>query len=372
MLYPRSVAADASNLLTLSSFEALLATLNRAHEGWLHLARGGVRPVPPDMVDAQGMLKLQRIRAAFAGGDTLYLTKAERIAPPLMHLARAVEIDLAAHGIRLRQPVNAHVFLTPPGAQGFRLHRDEHASFVIQLDGCKEWTVYEPSNMDPSGEVLRPGAVDPATLRGVRQHTFALQRGDVLYMPEWWPHEATAAGAHSLHLTVRLFPLRWVDVVSEVCAAHPALAHSLPPATSGDPGELFDSLLRMLDSPCFRSGLPRLISTCVNRGRALDVVLPDDGLRQIVGLDRIDLQTPLVRCAGATCRLFESGDKVGLEFPGGIVRAAASLKPVFAFLVDAMQLRPQDLPEIPDADYDRVAVARTLVKDGLLRVAHDA
>jgi hypothetical protein len=371
-LYAHSLTADVGAIMTLPSFERLLATLNRAHEGWLHLARGGLKPVPSEMVDPQGMLKLPRIRAAFAGGETLYLTKAERLSHPLMQLARAIEIDLVAQGVNLREPVNAHVFLTPPHSQGFALHRDEHASFVIQLEGRKRWTVYEPPTQPDSAHsrALRPGGVAPPSVQGVEKYAYHLQPGDVIYIPEWWPHEAKASDVHSLHVTLRVFPLRWVDLVLEMCSDHPALTGALPRAISNEPARMIESVLSIIDSPDFRREMPALLEMFSRRHAVPNTVLPDDGFGQILGLDHIELSTRLVRSAGAACRLFETPEEVCIEFPGGILRGPATLKQVFAYIVSATDLRPQDLPAL--AELDRVEMARMLVKDGLLRIAHSS
>ena len=372
-LYHQSVA-DAGAIMNLSSFERLLATLNRAHEGWLHLARGGLKPVPLDMVDAQGMLKLHKIRAAFASGETLYLTKVERLSDPLMQLARAVELDIIAQGVMLREPVNAHLFLTPPHSQGFPLHRDEHASFVIQLDGRKEWTVYKPlpQSSGTYAEAPRAGGVCPSSVEDAEKYTYQMQPGDVMYMPEWWPHEAQAVSSHSLHVTLRMFPLRWVDLALELCADHPALAGTVPRTVPNEPAAIFEPLLDLIASSDFRRELPTLLEKSTRRHSVPKSVLPDDGFRQILGLDLIELNTPLVRSAGATCRLFETGGEVCLEFPGGVIRGPASIKQVFAYVATIPHLRPQDLPAVADLAYDKLNVARMLVKDGLLRVAYSS
>src|SRR5262249_37541399 len=198
--------------LTLDGFEATLASLNRAHEGWLHIAAHGVHALPPGFVDADGFLDMDRVAAALNAGYTLYLTKAERLIPPLARLCSSLADELAGHGLGLRSKINAHVFFTPPHSQGFAPHRDEHASFILQMDGAKDWTIYAPTADADRDQVFRAGAVEREVLRRHRPIEVRLEPGDVLYIPEWWPHEARANSTYSLHVTVRLFPLRWVDL----------------------------------------------------------------------------------------------------------------------------------------------------------------
>lgn len=366
-LCPGALAGAVDQLLTLEAFEELIATLPRAAEGWLHLARGGVKAIPQGMVDADGMLDLGRIRAAFADGETLYLTKAERLSPPVAHLCRTVELDLRARGVGLRQPVNAHVFLTPPDSQGFPVHRDEHGSFILQLEGTKAWTVHEPAAGPPPDRPLRTGAVSKAALAGTRAHRHELRAGDVLYMPEWWPHEAHATHSHSLHLTLRVFPLRWVDLVLALGPEHPALARTVP--AGAEVAELAGPLLELLASQAFVGPLAGLLGD-LDRARAVPQrPLPRDGLRQLLGLDRIQEDTPLVRCEGVTCAVFTVGDEVSLVFPGGVIQGPALIRPVFEHLARAVSLRARDLPPIPGGTYDCLSIVRRMVRDGVLRAA---
>jgi hypothetical protein len=372
-LFEGSIASEARSILDLASFEQLLATLNRAHEGWLHLARGGLKAIPPDMVDEQGMLKLQKLRAAFADGETLYLTKAERVCLPLMQLARAVELDLLAGHVRVREPVNAHIFLTPPHSQGLRLHRDEHASFILQLGGSKEWTVYKPSVKDVSSREENEQLSKVVGFSGEvgGKAIYDMRPGDVMYIPERWPHEARALSEYSLHATLRVFPLRWADIFVAISSEHPAFIHALPrDFWSDNPREaLIESLQKVIESPTFDEELSKVFDTLERKHSEPKSALPDDGLRQIIELERIDLDTLLVRSAGMICQLRNTAEDLYIFFPGGTIRGPVSIKPVFEYVARAESLRARDLPPLDGVEYDRVRVVRTFVKDGLLRIS---
>lgn len=368
----QSLAGMEAEILSLSGLELILATLNRAHEGWLQLARGGRRAVPPQMVDKDGMLDLRQLHAAFGSGDTIYLTKAERLSPSLMQLCRAVELDLVARGMGLRRSVNAHVFLTPPESQGFPPHRDEHASFVLQLEGTKEWMVYEPAADAPGAQddLQRPGLVDPRSLSAMNATSYRLEAGDLLYIPEAWPHEAKTSRSHSLHVTLRVFSLRWVDVMLELCNEHPGLIGAVPRHAVGAPQGLATHLADVLGSPRFQQPLAGLLARVARRHVVPETVLPDDGFRQVLDLGRIELDTLLERRAGVSCHVFDDGDAVCIGFPGGVVRGPALIRNVFEYVARVPVLRPSDLPALANrAKYDRLDVARTLVRDGVLRIS---
>lgn len=369
--YREGVAAvDRQAILNLASLEQMIAALYRPGDGWLQLARGGRRALSDQMVGDDGLINLRELYAAFAQGDTIYLTKAERLAPSLARMCRSIELELAAAGVGLRQAVNAHVFLTPPGAQGFPAHRDEHASLVVQLEGAKQWRVYDRTTEPVAQRAVpvRPGAVDRDALDAeVRDYT--LRPGDVLYVPEGWAHEAQAQDDHSLHVTFRLFSLRWSDLVQDLAAHHPALAAAVPHHGLADPEGLARALAAILAGDAFRAALPGLLGASA-RARAVPArMLPEDGLHQVLQIGGIDLDTELVHRWGAACRVFVDGDRVSIAFPGGAVRGAAVLEPVFRYVAATPQFRPRDLPALSGtgARYDRVEVARTLVRDGLLR-----
>jgi hypothetical protein len=374
-LSERSVGeADVQDILNLPSLEQILAALYRPGDGWLQLARGGRRALPDHMLGEDGLLDLRELYAAFAQGDTIYLTKAERLAPSLARMCRALELALAASGIALRQAVNAHVFLTPPGAQGFPAHRDEHSSLVVQLEGTKVWRVYDRTTEHAAlrAAPTRPGAVDRDAL-GAEVRDYTLEVGDVLYVPEGWAHEAKAQDEPSLHVTFRLFSLRWSDVMAKLTARHPALAGEVPRHGLGDPEALSGVLATVLGGDAFRAALPGLLGSIAGEHAIPARVLPDDGLRQVLLLGGIGLDTVLVYRRGAACRVSVDRDHAILAFPGGVIRGPAILEAVFRFVAATPRFRPRDLPARigAGARYDRLEVARTLVRDGLLRIDLD-
>ena len=349
-------------LLNLASFEQLVASLPAARDGWLHLTQDGGRiAVPPHMIDPQGMIDLRKLRIAFAAGATLYLTKAERLARPLMDVCRAVERDLCDAGIAMRESVGAHVFVTPPGTQGFALHRDAHASFVLQLEGTKAWTVYPPVE-DPNPQ---PGPVDATRVDGA--HTYELGPGDVLYMPEWWPHEARASGGHSLHVTLRLFPLRWAEIVQELCSGDPLLQQAVASGVL-DRATFLASLRGVLRNVARSVSRLPLHDRIVQQYTIPRTAIPGDGLRQVLALDSITCNSRLIKDRRTVCRVIESGEDVCLAFPGGALRGSSVLRPVFEFVASATSFTPADLPRVAAADYDPVAIARALVRDGAIRL----
>lgn len=309
--------------LDIDGFEAMVARLGDAANGWLHLARGGLCALPPSLLDGDGLVDLARLRSAFAQGHTLYLTKAQRLDPALACWADAIAGDLADAGVALDREVSAHLFLTPPGGQGFAPHRDAHASFIVQLEGSKEWLVYPPDPADGEDAAgAQPGPVPAGALAGRAAEIHRLAPGDVLFMPEWWPHHARAGERASLHVTFRLFPLR---------------------------GEPLPAALR-------RQRIPR-------RPR------PGRTLSQIGRLPELTAQTRLVRARAGPCECFAHQGRAHLLFPGGEVCGPEAFLPVFDYVIRRRTFRPADLPELEQADYHRLDLVRAMIRDGLVEFA---
>ena len=117
----------------------------------------------------------------------------------------------------LRIPMSANLYLTPEGERGFNPHYDMDDTFILQLEGVKEWVVWDAGGW--------PGEDDSTTispLRDQRDHIhdtppdtvprrhFLMYPGDVLYIPRGVTHvAATTADAPSLHVTFAVHALCW-------------------------------------------------------------------------------------------------------------------------------------------------------------------
>ena len=108
----------------------------------------------------------------------------------------------------LGHPAQANAYLTPRRSQGLPVHHDTHDVFVLQVAGHKRWLVYAPvfelplkhqrydAEMGAPGETVLDIVVEP---------------GDTLYLPRGWLHEALTSDEDSLHLTVGVNVVTWLD-----------------------------------------------------------------------------------------------------------------------------------------------------------------
>lgn len=98
-----------------------------------------------------------------------------------------------------------------PGGQGFSIHHDPADTYIVQLEGVKHWKVWPTPNIRPTlarnynADDLGPPALE-----------FALQPGDVLYMPYGTPHVTAAEDKPSLHATFVVEPTMWSNLLLRV------------------------------------------------------------------------------------------------------------------------------------------------------------
>lgn len=114
-------------------------------------------------------------------GHTLIVNQVDELYEPITELAELLEYEFHE-----RVQINAYVAWGRSG--GFKLHRDDHDVFVLQIAGRKYWRVCGSSN---DGETPPPHMVWEGMM----------EEGDLLYLPKGWWHEARAEGGGTLHLT---------------------------------------------------------------------------------------------------------------------------------------------------------------------------
>ncbi|MGE3142778.1 MAG: cupin domain-containing protein [Hyphomonadaceae bacterium] len=211
-----------SGLLSFDAVDRLIAGTD-LRSGQVDLA-DAARPVDRSVyVGADGMIDRGVIARRYQMGATIIVQQMHEYDPTLGAFCRAMEHLFSAH-------VQTNVYMTPPSAQGFRTHYDNHDVFVLQVSGEKHWRLYDMPVQTP----YRGEGFQGAEPKGELRQEFVLKAGDCAYVPRGMMHDAQTAGqAPSLHITVGLIVKTWADLmleaVSEVALVHPGFRQSLPP-----------------------------------------------------------------------------------------------------------------------------------------------
>ena len=290
-----------------------IATNVDLREGQLDLADATRTLTRSEYVDAAGYVDRGAVARRHRGGATIILQQAHQFEPTLARFCRGLEHEFSCH-------VQTNIYLTPPNAQGFRTHYDNHDVFVIQVSGEKAWRLYEkPVDTPFRGERFESRKHAPGELR----HEFTLKAGDCAYVPRGLMHDASTSGdAASLHVTVGLITRTWADVmleaVSEVALRTPELRRSLPPGyhrADFDRKAALAHLRRLAEITAREIALdPALDLTIDNfiRSRAADNrYAVRDATREILAGDRFQLRRH------APFRLAADGDRIALIVSGG-------------------------------------------------------
>ena len=296
---------------------------------------------------------VDRVAEEHAAGATIVLQALHLHHHPAAVYCRGLESALG-------WPVQANAYCTPASSQGFAVHHDTHDVFVLQVSGHKHWRIYAPVVELPMKD--QRWSADAAGAVGAPMHDITLRAGDTLYIPRGWPHEAAAADATSLHITVGLHPPSRLDAMRAGLAAC-ADDVEFRRALDAD-GDLPDSLVERLAARLGAEDVARRA-----RRRFVDTRRPilDGQLTQIRALATLTTDTLLDRRPTVIADLeSRPGGGVALRFEGKEVRfPAQAATAVTAIHGATAPFTAAELPGTLDAS-GRLVLVRRLVREGYL------
>ncbi|MFL1463011.1 cupin domain-containing protein [Roseococcus sp. DSY-14] len=311
-------------------------------------AREGSAGVPEhEFTLPDGRVDLPRLLGRFDAGASLVVSQFHETHPPLQRFCRGLE-KLFLHAVQ------ANIYLTPPGAQGFRTHYDTHDVLVLQLEGAKRWRVWDGERVErPTRRTPWPGAMEPLG----EPHLLVLQPGDALYIPRGVMHDAATQGERSLHVTVGLLEASWAQAIRLLVDAaeldDAALRESVPSWRIGE-ADLAPALaakLARLSGPAQAERLANLLLEGLARdrqplpGRGLFAPLPAGPLALADGMHHL-----LARAPDGSATLHWAGGALPLDAAQAaeVERLAEGAEPADAALAERLWrlglLEPLDAP----------------------------
>jgi hypothetical protein len=343
-------------LLSIDAFDRIVTNVD-LREGQLDLADASRSLKRSAYVDSAGFVDRGAVANLFRGGATIILQQAHQIEPSLGRWCRALENVFSCH-------VQTNLYLTPPNAQGFRTHYDNHDVLVVQITGEKAWRIYDkPIDTPFRGEGFEIGKYESGELK----QEFLLKAGDCAYVPRGLMHDAVTSGADpSLHITIGLITRTWADLmleaVSEAALRMPELRRSLPAgyaradfnreAARAQFADMAAAIAREVKlDPALELFMDSFIRSrpADNRHAVRDASLP------VAANDKFKAQ-PF-----APHRLAEDGDTLVLIGPGGELNFALAQRPALERALSGAPFTPADLG-VADAE----ALAARLLDYGLV------
>jgi ribosomal protein L16 Arg81 hydroxylase len=319
---------------------------------------------------------MEKIYTEFSSGSTIRLMSVQQTWPPVATLAAVLSEAFSAS-------VNINFYLTPPNSQGFPIHIDTHEVLVLQIEGHKEWHLYEAKYQlpvetlihmgDMKAKIKSPLKEDEVNLREV----IRMQQGDLLYIPRGVPHKAVSAEGASLHLTVGIYPLLWVDFMKaaiellsvEEISLRRSILSGLPwsPNMKEEMVNCFYQQLKLIE----RAPFERALSTLKSASRLTRRHYPADGhFRQLTRLDKLKIGTLLIRRDGLECMVERATSTATIYFASNQMKGPVSIAPALEYVRDHEIFRVADLPQMRD-EASRLVLAQRLVREGLLRALDD-
>lgn len=326
-----------AGLISIDAIDRIVTTLD-LREGQLALANASAHVDSDAYVDGASFIDRGAVADHYRRGSTIVLNQAHQFDPALSRLCRGLEHVFSSH-------VQTNIYLTPPNAQGFRTHYDNHDVLVIQVEGEKAWRLYDmPIETPFRGEGFEAGKYEPGQLR----QEFVLKPGDCAYVPRGLMHDASTSGDKpSLHITVGLITRTWADVmleaVSEAALRSPDLRRSLPPGFARADfdrtaaREHLKVLMRGLaDEVKLDPALDLMVDTFIRSRPAHNRFAVRD-IGAIEANQRFQLQP------GTPHRLAEDGDDLVLICAGGELKFSPEQRPALELALSGKPFSVSDL-----------------------------
>jgi bifunctional lysine-specific demethylase and histidyl-hydroxylase NO66 len=300
--------------------------------------------------EAAGVLDSRAVFDEFESGATIVFQSMHRYWGPLAEYCRALELALG-------HPVQANAYITPPGAQGFGVHEDEHDVFVLQSHGTKQWTVHERDDLPPS----RAPLVD-----------VVLATGDSLYIPAGFPHSASTQERASVHITVGILAVTWAAAIKEamrVVESDPALRDRLPLRFAVEEGAFTEEVRQRLGqagSTLERVDAAELARKLRRRVLTTRQPLLRGQIHRLLDLNEIGAESVVARRKGTICVLDTVDGELSVLLGDRELRMPNWVRPAMTVLASGESRVVADLPGLDESS--RLVLVRRLIREGLLEV----
>ena len=311
-----------------------------------------------DWTDTQGRPRLSAVREAWRAGYTVVVNAMDTRWEPLALLAASLHEEL-------HHPVDINLYYSPPQVVSSSAHFDVMDSFILQVEGSKVWEVREPAGALPLADEqagIPQDALPPLVLET------ELREGDVLYLPRGHVHVTKTTEAASLHLTVGINVVTWVDLFAAAVSAardDERLRAALPPSFLDAPAEMRATFQELRAELTGRLDMEAALGRLAER--LLVGAVPPPGDERPAQEVELRAETPLARRAGVVCHTLAGAGYAAIQYTGGKIVGPEKLAAAFRYVAQHRTLTAADLPGQLSTQ-EQLVLARRLVRGGLLEV----
>ena len=355
-----------SDLLSTGDIDWALTTLGLSVPE-VNITRADATITATDFAYGTGLVDPVAATRLFADGATIILSNLQERLPKLADFCRALEKVFSAR-------VQTNIYLTPAHSQGFKAHYDGHDVLVLQVEGTKEWRIYDT----PVALPLADQGFDPHDVPiGAETDRFLLEPGDMVYVPRGLTHDAVSTDQTSLHITTGLMVRSWADLLTEAVRmmAHDNVEfrEALPPGFTdegydvGPAIEKFAALLAKVASADlepvlqeFRedfigSRLPRVHGQMAELARMADL----NAASRLIARPNLIYRLMVVPGKG------DEDDTVAVSCQGAVISLPAFAREPLAHALSGQAFSLTELPGDLD-EAGRAVLVRRLLREGLV------
>ena len=341
-------------LIDSTGLPALLSGLRPRVPEQMMVVKGSSH-YPVAWLNTDGSVRLDRIRAAWREGYSIVLNNFGAVWQPVAGLC-------ASLFEQLHHRVDANLYLTPPHSQAFHPHYDVMDVFVLQVEGSKTWEVREAAVQDPAPDQHR--AVDPANLPPVVWQG-ELTPGSVLYIPRGHVHTAAATASLSLHLTIGVHVVSWLDLFEAAVLASradPQFRGRLPPGFFDADASLAAQAERLAAVLAPRLSVEAGLAGLAHRLLAQQYPLPGPLFEPE---PELLAEMRLRRRPGVLCHVARAVGGAVLNYSGGALAGPPKLEAALRHVAAHRTWSPSELPGSLSAS-ERLVLARRLLREGVV------
>jgi hypothetical protein len=331
-----------------------------------------LRPMPPDdmklvkgiqhyslnWINPDGSPRLDAVRNAWREGYTIVINALEKRWEPVALLTSALHEQL-------HHPVDTNLYYSPPQTNTSAPHFDVMDVFILQVEGSKVWDVHEPVIQLPMpGEKtgVLPDGVPPLVL------SEELREGDVLYLPRGYVHNPRTTTSASLHLTVGVNVVTWINLFSAAVSAAGSdirFRGALPASFLDGSGSMREKFRGLLDA------LPGSLDMDGALNRLAEKLLvetpPPPGDEYPAAESELNAGTVLARRGGVICRALEGTGYAAIQYSGGKIVGPEKIGAALSYIAQNHTFSIRDLPDDLN-EQEKLVLVRRLIRGGLLEL----
>ncbi|HEY9668372.1 MAG TPA: cupin domain-containing protein [Coleofasciculaceae cyanobacterium] len=352
-----------AELMTLADVDRILYTLK---PNWtkLRLVDRG-RYFMGNFMHPDGTPNIAVIYQAYNQGYSLNLLEVQERWSPLAAMVRNWETSL-------HHPISVNLYLTPQNSKAFHPHFDNHDVFILQIEGEKDWQVWQPTVELPGQEFTGNPFLSKDHLPSCLIET-RLKAGDLLYLPRGWGHAASTSERTSLHLTFGVSVYTWSDLLDGMLEAtadrNEALNCTLPVGFMRDEevqqtikNDLDRTIADWIRESQLEAGINRIGARLIKQ---MKEPLPNQYFSNIEQLSRIHLKTIVKKTAGTFCHIIVQENEITVNYPGNQLKLAKSWENAIKDINLNLQIIIEDFP---GTNSEKLLLARQMVTSGLLAI----